>query len=86
MAKHTYRFDSAQTDYSTCFLLEGDKVGYLAEAVIPPVGTFVSLEDDIDAVVELVRIDLSNPSAVAMVYVELKRVEAKEMSLPIRVR
>ena len=84
---NTYRFDSRNTDYSTCFMINGDKVGYLADAVFPPVGTQVSLPDGQDVVVDQVRLDLSNDSSLAMVYVTCSAQPTKPSpAVPVRVR
>jgi hypothetical protein len=74
---HTYSFDSARTDHSTLFLDENnDKVAYLAAPVFPPVGTIVTVSDGGEATVTGVRLDLSNSSTLAMVYVSVKRSES----------
>jgi len=84
---HTYRFESRQTDYATCFILDGDKAGYLKEAVFPPVGTLVSLTGDRDRIVQSVRLDISNDSGLAMIYVECTLVRpAPARAVPVRVR
>ena len=68
---HTYTFNSA-TDYQTAFLVEGDRVAYLAEPVFLPAGSLVSLTDGRQAKVVQSRLDLSNPSGYAMVYVDVE--------------
>lgn len=66
---NTYRFNSEATDYSTCFMIGGDKVSYLADPVFPPVVTRVTPSDCAEAMVDEVRLDLSNMSDNAMIYV-----------------
>ena len=79
---NTYRFDSKATDYSTCFMVGGDKASYLADAVFPPVGTQVTLSDGAEAEVTAVRLDLSNLSDRAMIYVSCKVLSAGTVYRP----
>jgi hypothetical protein len=76
----SYRFDPPATGGSTYFLLDGgDKAAYLEQPVFPPVGTHVSLPDGVEAEVSDVRLDLSNPSQLAMIYVSVKRLGGGEV-------
>lgn len=81
----TYRFDSSRTDYAVCFMIEGDKVGYLADPIIPPAGTIVTLSDGQQVTVIESRLDLSNGSGLAVVYVACEPAE-KPAPVPLRVR
>jgi len=74
-----FRFDPVETAGSTVFLMEGDKVAYLHEPLLPPVGTLLSLPRDVESEVESVRLDLSNSSELAMVYVTVKKPRSGKM-------
>jgi hypothetical protein len=73
---HTYSFNRA-TDYSTVFMVDGDKVAYLADPVFLPVGTLVTLTDGREAEVTSTRLDVSNESGYAMVYVTVRVVSTE---------
>jgi hypothetical protein len=83
---HTYTFNSRATDHSTAFLIQGDKVGFLAEAIFPPAGTLVSLVDGTTAVVKSSRLDISNDSGYAMVYVDMEPSKEHVKVPPVRIR
>ncbi|MDZ5662367.1 hypothetical protein SFC79_11380 [Nocardioides sp. S-58] len=68
----SYTFDPSRTGGSTWFLLNGDKVAYLEQPIFPPEGAQVSLPDGREAAVADVRLDLSNPSQLAMIYVTVR--------------
>ncbi|WIB68067.1 hypothetical protein DEI93_03215 [Curtobacterium sp. MCBD17_035] len=67
----TFHFDSSRSDYCTCFMIDGDKVGYLADAIYPPVGSIVDLTGGRQATVQSVRLDISGTDGLAMIYVAL---------------
>ena len=69
-----YRFDAASTAGSTWFMLGGDEMASLDVAVLPPAGTQVTLPGGHEVRVHGCRLDLSNGSGVAMVYVDVELV------------
>lgn len=71
----SYRFNPAQTAGATWFMVGGDEVAGLDVAIFPPPGTVVSIPGGRDARVTGSRLDVSNSSGVAMVYVDLQPVD-----------
>lgn len=69
----SYSFDATRTEGPTVFMIEGDKVAFLDAVVIPPPGTEVTLPNGSVADVLSSRLDLSNGSQLAMVYVSLSQ-------------
>lgn len=65
----TITFDPARNHCTELLDLKGDKLGYISQPLMPPIGSQIAVPDGRNGQIHDIYVDLSNASGLGMVYI-----------------